>query len=729
MSYKFFRQLNTMDCGPTCLKVIAYHYNINISIEKLREKTGFNKEGVTMFSLIETANDIGFEAEGVFASIEALKNQQLPCILHWEKNHFVVLIQHKRKKWRILDPAKGIINYTESEFFKKWAYEEDGEVGGNAILLERDNQKTIASTITEEKNKTIEFFLQYFKLKKYDFLKVFFSLILISIIQLIFPFLTQAIVDTGIGLKDMNFISLILIAQLLLIFSRTISEFIRSRILLRLSISLNVQLLSNFWNKLTRLPISYFDVRHTGDTFQRIEDQKEIQNFISGNSVSTFFSIFQFVIYAIILCIYKLNLFFVFVIGSVLYLSWIIVFLKVRRKINNEMFALASKENSITIELIQGMQEIRLNNAEQKKQSVWQEVQKEIFRLNFKSLNYSQIQEAGAVIINECQGFIMSFIVAYLVVKDELTLGAMLAIQFIIGQLSSPIKQWVSFIQEGQSAKISLERLKEIEDLDDEERPESTVKQLSKNKSIQIVGLNFRYPGAEENTLNEINIHIPENKVTAIVGSSGSGKTTLIKLLLKIYEKYSGSIELGDAENSIEFQKINHAYWRSLCGAVLQDGYIFDDTILNNIITGAQTVDINRIKESCRIACIDDYIEALPNKYNTKIGADGLGLSQGQKQRILIARAIYKNPLFLFFDEATNSLDAKREKEIVENLDICFKGKTVIVVAHRLSTVRNADNIIVLEHGRIIEQGNHEYLIQLKGKYFDLVRNQLELGS
>ena len=742
-----------MDCGPTCLRMVAKYYGRHYNADTLRQKAGFSKAGVSLLGISETAEKIGFRSRGVILTVEQLQQAQLPCILHWHQNHFVVLISISKNKIKIADPGKGIISYTKDEFLSHWvsSESENEEQTGIALLLE-----PTPSFYEEEGEKehklSWKLVLQYLAQSKWQITQVFVALIIASLLQLIFPFLTQSIVDTGINGQNLQYVVVILIAQLMLTFSKTIVDFIRSRLLLRISNILNLQILSDFWIKLTKLPLSYFDAHHTGDTLQRIGDHKQIQNFLTGTALNTLFSVFNFVVYAIVLMIYSVQLFFVFLIGSIIYFTWIQFFLKIRRKINYQTFHLSAKENNATLQLIQGMQEIRLNNAERQKRWEWENIQASVFKLNFKNLNYNQWQQAGATLINGVQDIAITFIVAKLVIDGQLTLGAMLAVQYIIGQLSGPVSQWVGFVQSAQDAKISMERLNEIHQLDDEENPKKVYNNhLPEDKSILLKDLSFTYPGAgNEPVLKNINLYIPEGKVTAIVGASGSGKTTLLKLLLKTHAQYEGEIRIGANEIATEFAKtgnntlqiprnygahglrfenISPSHWRHICGAVLQEGYIFNDTIARNIAVGEEHIEYDRLVNSCHTANILSFIESLPNSFYTQLGAEGTGLSQGQKQRLLIARAVYKNPDYLFFDEATNSLDANNEKEIVENLEKFFKGKTVIVVAHRLSTVRNADKIVVLDQGKIAEEGTHEYLTSLRGKYYELVKNQLEMGS
>lgn len=736
MRFPSYRQLNAMDCGPTCLRMIAKYYGKKIDVISIRESAGFGKEGVSFLGLSEAAENIGFKTKGVRVTPHQLTELvSLPCILHWDNYHFIVLIKikkaflfRKEDKFVVADPARGIITYPYSDFVKYWSgsVSESNSPTGFALLFYPTPQ---FFKHKEDGGKKLNWnlLIRYLNLCRRELFQVVIALVITSFLQLIFPFLTQAIVDVGINTADITYIMVIACAQLMLIFSRSTIDFIKSRLLLRVSTIVNLSLLSDFWIKLTKLPLGYFDIHHTGDTLQRLQDSKEIQNFLTGPALSTLLSIFNIVIFAIILASYNLVLFEIFTISSMLYFIWVNLFLKIRRKINYDIFHASAKENNATLQLVQGMQEIRLNNAENRKRFEWENLQANIFKLNFKTLTYNQLQQAGGLFINQGKDVVITLLVSSLVIQNKLSFGAMLAIQYIMGQLSSPVEQIIAFIQNVQDSKISMERLNEIHSLKDEEDDKkSLAKRLPVNKSLRLENLSFVYPGAgNEPVLKNINLEIPEGKITAIVGSSGGGKTTLLKILLKYYHLYEGEIKV----NETNFRSISPSYWRSQCGAVMQEGYIFNDTIANNIAVNDDVVNKERLDESCRKSNISELIRSLPNGLNSSLGANGAGLSQGQKQRILIARSFYKDPSYLFLDEATNALDANNERAIVENMQGFFKGKTVIIVAHRLSTVKNADKIVVLEGGTVAEEGNHRQLIQLKGRYFNLIKNQLELDA
>lgn len=740
MAFPFFKQHDAMDCGPTCLRMIAKYHGKDISIRTLREAASINREGVSFLGVSQAAERIGFRTLSVKISFDQLDEEiPLPCIVHWQQNHFVVIPpqnydrNRKRSKILIADPAQGLIRLDRQTFLNAFVSDENK---GLALILE----PTPAFLEQEDERSdrlswsTLIFYLRQHK--RY-FTQVLIGLFAGSLLQLIFPFLTQNIVDIGISNHNLQFIYLILVAQFMLFFARTTIEFIRSRLLLFISTRINISLLSNFWCKLMRLPLSYFDTKLSGDIQQRLHDQRQIELFLTGSSLSALYSVVNLSVFSIVLLIYSLPVFGIFAVGSVFYFAWMRLFMERRRDLNYRRFAVSSQENTATMQLIQGMQEIRLNNSERHFRWGWERLQAKAFKLNFKSLSLNQYQQSGAFFINEGKNILITFFVAKLVLDGHLTLGAMLAIQYIIGQLNSPVEQLVAFSQSFQDAKIALERLNEIQQVGDEELSESGLEsRLPAGKSIEIRNLSFAYVGAATTpVLKNINLQIPERRVTAIVGMSGSGKTTLLRLLLKFYDQYSGSIFIGSNQLSSGFgtgfdlKAISHSFWRNSCGCVMQDGYIFNESIAGNIAVGEDFIDRDRLLQACRIANILTFIESLPLGFNTKIGAEGNGISQGQKQRILIARAVYKNPEYLFFDEATNALDANNERVIMDNLQQFFKGRTVLVVAHRLSTVMNADQIVVLHNGEIVETGRHEQLSRSRGHYYDLVKNQLELGN
>lgn len=742
MKFTHYRQLDAMDCGPTCLRMVARYYGRNLSAQKLREAAEIGKDGVNLLGIAQAAEKVGFRTMAVKVNLEKLrKDAPLPCIVHWGQNHFMVVYKitpgsafrnskASGGKVYVADPARGLLKYSFSEFESQWATTvTDGETTGIALLLEPTPTFHEGEDAFEQKkgDKTLTGLFSYFFRYRSLVIQLFLGLLTGSAIQLILPFLTQSVVDTGIQTRNLNFIYLVLGGQLMLFLGRMSVDFIRSWILLHISTRINLSILSDFLGKLLRLPVSYFESKQTGDIMQRVGDHSRIESFLTGTSLSVLFSLFNLVIFSVVLAFYNLPIFGVFVVASVIYAVWIAVFLKHRKTLDHKRFALNSKNQSTLIQLVQSVPELKLNNATIRKRWEWENLQVSEFKLNIKSLALQQYQQSGAMFINEGKNIFITFLAATAVVNGQMTLGAMLAVQYILGQLNSPVEQLVGFIQRHQDARLSLERLNEVHGMDDEEPlNQHFVRHLPQDRDIKIENLTYTYPGAgNEPVLTDVSLHIPQGKVTAIVGSSGSGKTTLIKLLLKFIEPHKGNIKVGNQP----FKNISYDYWRSRCGTVMQDGYIFSDSIAHNIAISDDHPDTDKLLHAVKVANIQEFIEELPLSYNTRIGSEGNGVSQGQRQRLLIARSVYKNPEYLFFDEATNALDAENERIIMENLSEFFAGKTVVVVAHRLSTVKNADQIIVLEKGKVVEVGTHEQLSRVNGRYYELVKNQLELGT
>lgn len=725
MKFPFYQQLDQMDCGPTCIRMVAKYYGRKFRIESLRQYCQINKDGVSLLGLCEAAEKIGLRSIAAKITHSRIKDMELPCILHWRQSHFVVLYKIKNRKYFIADPAVGLITLSESDFKQNWIDANSSDKTGLILLL-----NPIQEFYEQESEKGAEvrwsFLFKYFVTYKKLFVQLIVGLSIASLLQLIAPFFTQAIVDIGINTGNLDFIYIILIAQFMLIIGRVSVEFIRSWILLHISTRINISILTDFLIKLMKLPMSFFDIKMTGDIMQRMNDQKKIESFLTGSTLNTIFSFFNLIIFSIILAYYNFTILIVFISSCVFYLAWINVFLNKRRDLNYKNFDVAAKNQSSIVQLISGMQEIKLNNCELQKRWDWEHIQASLFKFNVKSLALNQYQQGGSTFINEGSNLLITFLSARAVILGDLSLGGMMAVQYIIGQLNSPMQQFLGFIQGYQDARISLERLNEIHQMDDEEKGEMIWNtSLPENKNIRIQDLTFRYPGTgNEAVLENINLHIEQGKTTAIVGMSGSGKTTLLKLLLRFYEPEQGEIKIGEEL----LGNISYKTWRGQCGTVMQDGFIFSDTIERNIAVGDRLPDKNKLSHALKLANIQDFIDSLPLGINTKIGAEGNGISQGQRQRILIARAVYKDPEFILFDEATNSLDSNNERKIIDNLREFFEGRTVVVVAHRLSTVSYADKIVVLNKGRIVEQGTHYQLIELRGSYYKLIKNQIELG-
>ncbi len=723
--FPFYKQPDEKDCGPTCLRIIAKHYGKLISLKEIRALSETTREGSNLLKLSEASESIGFKSLALKTNFEKLKQAPLPLIAHWNKSHFVVVYKIKKDIVFISDPAYGLISYNKDEFLIRWIGNNanDSTMEGIALLLEATPKFNETKWEGTDK-RTFKFLYQYLFKYKDLLLQLCIGLLVGSILQLIVPFLTQSIVDVGIQNQDIDFIYIILLAQIMLFIGRASVDVFRSFILLHLSTRINISLVSDFFIKLMNLPIAYFDTRMTGDIMQRIHDHSRIENLLTGSTLNTLFSMANLLVFGIVLIYYNLSIFLIFALGSLIYIGWIFFFLKRRKELDHKRFSQLSQEQSTVIELISGMQEIKMNNAEKQKRWSWEFVQARLFKVNMQSLALEQTQGVGSSFINEVKNIFITFTSAILVIDGSITLGMMLSIQYIIGQLNTPITQLVDFIRAAQDAKISLERLGEIHDKQDEERKEKQlISHFQSNQDIMLNKISFRYLGNDENVIKGLTLKIPAHKTTAIVGASGSGKTTLLKILLKFYEPDKGAIMYG--EHNLE--TISHRAWRSSCGVVMQEGYVFNDTIAYNIAVGVDVIDQKRLIECMKLANIYDFVQSLPLGFNTKIGNEGVGISTGQKQRLFIARALYKNPDFLFFDEATSALDAKNEFVIMKNLNTFFKNKTAIIIAHRLSTVQNADQIVVLDDGKIKELGNHQELIDQKGIYYSLVKNQLAL--
>lgn len=730
--FPFYKQYDRTDCGPTCLKMIAKHYGKLYSNDYLRNVCFLTSEGVSVAGITEGAEAIGLKTLPVNVTWETLQKQApLPCIAHWRQRHFVIVHKIENDKVFVADPDHGLITYNKEEFIEGWQNTKYLSNSNEGLLILIEPSPEFYKKDTDKKDGTgFKTLIPYLKPYKKYISQLFIGLFVGSIIQLIFPFLTQSIVDKGINYRDINFIHLILIAQLMLFISQSGVSIIRSWLVLIVGARINISLASDFLIKMVKLPISFFDSKITGDVLQRMQDSRRIETFLT-TSPNSIFSIFNLIIFLGILFYYNYKIFLIFLLGATLYILWILIFMKKRAQLEYRRFDQASGNSSSLIQIVNGIQEIKINNSERRRRWDWEQVRIKLYRISLESLKLNQLQGIGANSINELKNIFISYVAAVSVIEGQMTLGMMLAVQYVIGQLNVPLVTLVNFFTEAQDAKISLDRMNEVHLQKNEDEEEFYQKDFNSNQDIFIKNLSFRYGGTKSSlVLNKINMLVPSGKTTAIVGESGSGKTTLLRLLLKLYKPTEGKIKLGNTD----ITNLKSSDWRSKCGVVMQDGYIFSDTIARNITESSSEgiIDKEKLTKAVQTANIEELIERLPAGYNTRIGppgSSGVNLSGGQRQRILIARAIYKNPDFLFFDEATSALDANNESTIMKNLNNFMKGKTSLVIAHRLSTVRNADQIIVLDKGEIVEIGNHESLINSKGYYFRLVKNQLELGK
>lgn len=720
-----------MDCGPTCLKMVAKFYGKNYSLQNLRDRCHITREGVSLLGISDAAESIGFRTTGVKVTWrQMVEEMPLPCIVHWNQRHFVVVYDVVKKhgvyKVMVADPASGLLEYTEEDFRGLWL-ESERKTEGIALILEPTPIFYEEEGDDERRHYGFGYVLKYLRPYRTYIIQILLAMLTASVISLLMPFITQSVVDKGIGTGSLSLIVVLLIAQLTLTLGGLANNLIRSWLMLHTTSRVSISLISDFLCKLMRLPIAFFDSKMVGDIMQRIGDYNRIQTFLTGSLLSMVIAVVSFVVYGFIMAGYNATIFIVFLIGASLYVLWVLLFMKRRRKLDYMRFQQASANQSNIVQLIGGMQEIKLNNCEKQKRWEWESIQAKLFKVGVKSLTLGQVQEIGSTFIDQTKNILMSFIAAKSVIDGGMTLGMMMALQYIMGQINAPISQFISFVQSAQDASISLDRLGEIHEMKDEEpAEEERIKDIPSDADIVFRDVVFQYDGPHSpKVLDEVSLTIPSGKVTAIVGASGSGKTTMLKMMLGFYPPVSGEVLLGN----VSLKNYSESRWRARCGTVMQEGYIFSDTIAANIAVSEEYPDMERVRWAAGVSNIKYWIEGLPLGYGTKIGADGHGLSSGQKQRILIARAAYKDSRYLFFDEATNSLDANNERTIMENLERLFSEKTVVVVAHRLSTVKNADNIIVLDKGRIAEQGTHSQLTALRGKYYELVKNQLELGG
>ena len=725
-SFPSYLQIDQVDCGPACLRNIAKHYGKDFTLQFLRSACSVDRQGVSLQGIGQAAETIGMRTKSYRLTLEDLQTVKMPCIAHWNQNHFVVIYKISKDEVWISDPSLGLVEYPIGEFEEHWISTIKGELQQGVIMEVAPGADFYEKE--KVKGKTgFHFLFSYLRPYRGLIIQLIIGMLVGSLIQLAFPFLTQAVVDVGIKNKDISFIYLLLMGQFLLFAGQGTVEIIRNWILLHIGARVNISLVSDFLMKLLRLPISFFDSKLMGDLLQRVNDHSRIEHFLTASSLNALFSLFNVIVFGIVLLLYSKLIFFVFALATLLYFLWIAFFLKRRKELDEKKFEELSKNRSQLIQLLSGIQDIKLSNSESQMRWDWEQIQTSLFKVTSKSLGLDQFQRIGAQIINHSKNILIVFLAAKGVVDGEMTLGMMMAVQFIAGQLNSPIDQLLGFVKDAQDAKLSLERISSIHDQDNEEDlNKAKIDILPEDGDISTRNLNFRY-GEEENpmVLSNVNVHFAFGQTTALVGASGSGKTTLLKLLAKIYTPVSGEILFDNAN----IKNIRNATWRNRVGLVTQDGFIFSDTIAKNIALGTDIIDHKRLLETVELVNLREEIESFPLSYNTKIGPEGIGLSEGQKQRILLARTLYKNPDYLLLDESTNALDAQNERIIEENLNTHLKGKTVIRVASRLSTIKNADQIIVLDKGVVIEKGTHTELSNMRGIYYNLVKHQADLSK
>lgn len=724
---KLSRQFDAMDCGPACIRMIAEHHGKRFPLNYLRNLSYLARDGVSVAGIHEGLEAIGFEGNTFKLTLKELGTLcPLPAILHWNQNHFVVLYRVEKKRngktfYHVADPAYGKHRFNEGEFIQEWLS------GDKGVALAVEPTDLFYEQNPPEEERTLRHFIgRYLSPYKNEMFQLALGLLAGVATSLIAPFLTQAMIDRGIGDKDLNIIVVIVIAQLCLFLGGYMINLIRNWVVLYMSTRINIRIISDYLEKVMRLPMKFFETKSIGDFNQRISDHYRLESFTTSETLMTVFSLISFSVFFIIIGLYSIKILAVYLIFTILSILWMVYFLKKRKTIDYKLFRIRTENQNAIFEMINGMSEIKLNNFQEFKRKEWQQIQGKLYKARMKSLGINQTQGAGYTILNQSQSIIVTFIVAIAVVRGEITLGMMMSITYILGQMSSPLSQLIGFVQRLQDAKISLERSGEVHIQEDEDCKELYRSLPESNESIAVRNLSFRYGGTYSKiVLKEIDFVITKGRTTAIVGESGSGKTTLIKLLLKFYPPTEGIIYLGE----MPLDDFSADEWRSNCGIVMQDNFIFADTIERNIVLGDEEIDKERLAEAIRIANLVSFLEQQPMGLQTRVGTAGMGISGGEKQRIMIARAVYKNPNYLFLDEATSSLDAENERIIVENLNAFFRYKTVVVIAHRLSTVKNAHQIVVLKDGEIKETGNHKKLIARKGVYYELVHNQLDLAE
>lgn len=716
-------QMDAKDCGPASLKMVAKYFGRYYSLQYLRDKCGITKEGVSLLGISAAAESIGLHTAAFKCTIDdVILKVPFPVIIYWNENHFVVVYHANKKYIWVSDPCKGHVKYTKREFMEGWYLKNEDK--GVLLALEPTADFKLSKQEKKQEKDSMLSMLRYFMPYKKEFSLIFFVMLVATLLQGILPFISKSVIDIGISTSDVNFINMVLAGNICILLSIMVFSVVRDWILMHITARVNIALISDYLIKLMKLPVTFFENKLLGDILQRAADHERIRSFIMNNSLSLIFSTFTFLLFSIILLIYNHVIFFIFLGGSILYVTWVMLFLSIRKKLDWQYFELISRNQSYWVETVSAIQDIKIYNYERARRWKWEEIQARLYHVNKRVLAVTNMQNLGAQFIESIKNMAITFFCATAVIRGDITFGVMISTQFIIGMLNGPLVQFISFVVSAQYAKISFLRMNEIRQLDDEDELLSvgSTTILPENRSLILKSVMFQYAPHLPMVLTNINLIIPENKVTAIVGSSGCGKSTLLKLLVRLYKPSYGTVNMG----GMNVTALNLRKWREMCGVVMQDGKIFSDTIKNNIVLDDEKVDEAQLIKCCQIAQIKEEIDQMPRGFDTEIGEQGRGLSGGQKQRLLIARALYRNPQYLFLDEATNALDTVNEQKIVKALNSAFENRTVVIIAHRLSTIRHADQIVVMNKGQIVEVGNHEQLMARRYMYYTLVNSQNE---